>query len=105
MDGLLLDWSAHTTWLNPSWELLEQIVDEILTQGGKGVIIYPQWLATVVRKRQQIARSENPPSSFLCRTSPPRACRVMMQPRSATSRTRSSGKRTTYLCRAPGPQC
>jgi hypothetical protein len=43
MDGLLLDWSAHTTWLNPPWELLEQVVDKIVTQGGKGVIIYPQW--------------------------------------------------------------
>jgi len=23
MDSLLMDWSAHTTWLNPPWELLE----------------------------------------------------------------------------------
>jgi len=42
MDSLLLDWSAHTTWLNPPWELLEQVVDKIVSQGDKGVIIYPQ---------------------------------------------------------------
>jgi len=62
--------------------------------------------ATVVRKRQQIARSapENPPSSFLRRSSPPRARRATMQPRSATARSRVPGKRNLCLYRAPGPQ-
>ena len=43
MDGLLLNWTAHTTWLNPPWDLLEQVVDKIKVHGGQGVLIYPQW--------------------------------------------------------------
>ena len=43
LDGLLLNWATHTTWLNPPWDLLEQVIDKIKLHGGRGVLIYPLW--------------------------------------------------------------
>ena len=43
INSLLLNWATHTTWLNPPWDLLGQVIDKIKLHGGRGVLIYPVW--------------------------------------------------------------
>ena len=44
-NGLLLNWSApHVVYLNPSWNLLPQVLLKMKSSRAKGVVVYPDWL-------------------------------------------------------------
>ena len=41
------NWSKNKLWINPPFDLLERIINEIVEQGAYGIIVVPVWRSEV----------------------------------------------------------